>query len=108
MSNFVQVSMNGGPNRLVHNGLTKDTASDTVLKGLVERGSTAMSEKWHASIASYLGVILWSKVKVSPVLREALIDDALDTARKRKKKDIQTGFTGIVIQALMAYARNPI
>jgi hypothetical protein len=98
----------GGPNRLVHNDLIKDTANDTALKSLVGRVSTAMNEKWHASIASYLGVILWSKVKVSPVLREALIDDALDTARKRKKKDIQTGFTGIVTQALTAYARNPI
>lgn len=98
----------GGPNRFVHNVLVKDAASDTALKRLVGKVSTAMNEKWHASIASYLGVILWSKVKVSPVLREALIDDTLDSARKRKKKNIQTGFTRIVAQALMAYARNPI
>ncbi len=94
----------GGYNRFVHNILKKRKS----LRESLEKLIPAMDEHWHAKIASYLGVILWSKVKVSPLLRATLIDDSLAFKSQKRKREVEAGFQNMVMQAMMAYARNPL
>ncbi len=94
----------GGHNRFVHNILKKRKSLRESLGKLI----STMDEQWHAKIASYLGVILWSKVKVSPLLRATLIDDSLAFRSQKRQREVEAGFQNMVMQALMAYARNPL
>jgi hypothetical protein len=94
----------GGPNTYVKNVITKATKNDPVRRELMDRVSRTMNADWHAKIASYLGIILWSKVKVNPLLRESLIDY---TSYKHRKK-VTEGLRTLATQALLAYARKPI
>ena len=67
-----------------------------------------MDEHWYAKITRYLGVILWNKVKVSPLLRATLIDDSLAFKSQKRKREAEAGLQNKVMQAMMAYARNPL
>ncbi len=99
-----QYCLFGGYNRFVHNILKKRKSVRESLGKLI----STMDEQWHAKIASYLSVILWSKVKVSPLLRATLIDDSLAFRSQKRKREVEAGFQNMVMQAMMAYARNPL
>jgi hypothetical protein len=94
----------GGLNRFVYNILKKHKPNRELMGYII----SSMNEGWHEKIASYLGVILWSKVKVSPLLRATLIDDLLAFESVKKKREVETAFQTMVMRALMGYARKPL
>jgi hypothetical protein len=98
-----QYCLFGGFNRFVSNVLKNKTKNKKALNDL----ATNMTAEWHEKLASYVGVILWSKVKVSPLLRGSLMDDSLSLKSTRKKKLIEKTFQSLVIQAMLAYSKNP-
>jgi hypothetical protein len=67
-----------------------------------------MTKQWHARMASYLGVILWSKARISPLLRATLIEGGFVSQSSREETSVKAGFQKLVTNALMAYARNPL
>jgi predicted house-cleaning noncanonical NTP pyrophosphatase (MazG superfamily) len=99
-----QYCLFGGFNTYVCNVLKKDQNQLESLENLTE----SMNDRWHEKLASYLSVILWSKIKVSPLLRAALIDDSLTFQSIKIKKEIESSFQTMVKRVLMAYARNPL
>ena len=99
-----QYCLFGGYNKYVYNNLKQEESNQTFMN----KFTTNMNQQWHEKLACYLGVILWSKIKVSPLLRATLIDDSLAFGSIRRKREIETGFQTIVKRGLMAYARNPL
>ncbi len=103
-----QYCLFGGLNKYVYNNLKQEKSNLTFMDKFV----TNLNQQWHEKLSSYLGVILWSKIKVSPLLRAILIDDSptFRAVRRsdRRKREVETGFKTMVKRALMAYARNPL
>jgi hypothetical protein len=99
-----QYCLFGGTNRFVLDGLKQEKASHQFAEDLRHN----MDTNWHEKLASYLSVIMWSKIKVSPVLRAALIDDSVQVYSPKLRRDIESGFQNLVMRALMAYARSPL
>jgi hypothetical protein len=99
-----QYCLFGGLNRYVFNILKKQKSKR---KGLSEMIST-LTQDWHERMASYVGIIMWSKVKVSPLLRATLIDDTLAFRSKKRKRDVESAFQNLVMQAILAFSRKPL
>jgi hypothetical protein len=75
---------------------------------VIEKVRRCMNTHWHEKLASYLSVILWSKVKVSPLLRATLLDDSIQARPSGARKEAEAAFQNLVIRSLTAYARNPL
>ena len=99
-----QYCLFGGFNKYVYNNLKQENSNLSFMEKLL----TIMNQQWHEKLACYLGIILWSKIKVSPLLRATLIDDSLAFESVKRKREVETGFQMMVKRALMAYARNPL
>lgn len=100
----------GGPNRFILNGLKKLYSSQPKEMEMIEGVFDQIDETWHARLASFVGVILWSKLKFNPELHEALIDDWTEQgqSQRRSRKNVNNSFYTLASTAMNAFARRPL